>query len=434
MKTLLFGAQVLVGLFSIAGCSPGGATPHAGGTGGSGSDTASGAGESGGTYFGAGGDTVTNFGGFTSTDGGSTGAGGDACGTSSYQSQLLPSNILFVVDRSGSMNCNLTTSTTACEAHPVAVDAAQPTRWSSIVGGIGAALDELAKVPNTSVGLTFFSNDDVCGATSTPNVGLEALTSPQVDALKNALANGSPKGGTPIIGATILGFKYLHQTAQAPGNRFVVLVTDGADSCITSTADGGSAHATYADQGITGNVVDRLLDTELPKARQVNIRTFVIGAPGSEPGRGLLSKIAFAGDTAKSANCDHASDNPEAGAECHFDMTRSTDFGKDLSDALKKITGQAVTCEYDVPTAPNGKTIDPDKLNVDYYRNGGATDADRVELFRDDTCASGSDGWQYTDPTAKTRIQLCGPACDTIRADLGAKVQVSISCAGQRLR
>lgn len=166
----------------------------------------------------------------------------------------------------------------------------------------------------------------------------------------------------------------------------------------------------------------------------MNIRTFVIGAPGSEPGRGLLSKIAFAGDTAKSDTCDHTSDDPGPGAECHFDMTRSTDFGKDLTDALKKITGQAVACEYDVPTASGGQTIDPDKLNVDYYRSGGTTDADRVPLFRDDACTSGADGWQYTDPTAKTRIKLCGPACDTIRADLAAKVQVSISCAGQRLR
>jgi hypothetical protein len=405
-------------------CSPGGGQVGNNGAGG----TFTGAG---GSQTGAGGDLFVASGGDFPILGGGTesGAGGASCGSSNYTSKLLPSNILFLVDRSGSMNCNLppTQSSATCETTAAAQDATLPTKWSVITSSLSSALDQIALVPNASVGLTFFSNDDICGVTSTPNVELGPVTTggPQVAALKSALANGNPKGGTPIIGAVILGFKHLHQQLQAPGNRFVVLVTDGADSCFTQ----------YAEQGVSGDVKAQLLGTELPKALSVNIRTFVIGAPGSEPARGLLSQIAFAGGTGKDPNCDHTSDDPAPNTECHFDMTRSGDFATDLTAALQKITGQAATCDFDVPKATDGKTVDVSKLNVDYFKAGGTTEADRTGLFRDDTklCDAGADGWQFID-AAKTKIRLCGQVCETVRSDPKANVVVSLSCAAQRIR
>lgn len=345
-----------------------------------------------------------------------------SCATAAYQSQLLPSNILFLVDRSGSMNCNLppTTDSATCEQNPLAVDPAQPTKWSTIVASMSTALDGLAAVPLTSVGLSFFSNDDICGVQSAPNVALAALSPSQVNTLKAAFANVTPRGGTPIVGSVILGYKHLHQEALAPGNRFVVLVTDGADSCFD----------TYATQGVTGDVLARLLDTEIPKAISVNIRTFVIGAPGSEAARGLLSKIAYLGGTAQNPNCDHQSDAPAAGTACHFDMTTTQDFAKDLAAALQSITGSARTCDFDVPKSTgDGGTVDPTKVNVDYYQSANRTDpAAHVELARDDTkpCEAGADGWQYIDNGV--RIRVCGPACDQIRADGNAEVVVSLGC------
>jgi hypothetical protein len=333
--------------------------------------------------------------------------------------------VLFLVDRSGSMNCNLPpmTDSAACEQNPVAADPTQPTKWSVINGAMGSALDRIATVPNSSLGLTFFSMDDECGATSTPSVELAPSSAGQVDALKHALSAVTPRGGTPIVGATILAFKHLHEQAQAKGNRFVVLVTDGSDSCIGK----------YAEQG---DVVSQLLDTELPKAQSVNIRTFVIGAPGSEPARGLLSKIAFAGGTATNENCDHTSDAPAAGSECHFDMTRSTDFAKDLGDALTRITGNAVlSCEFDVPTSTDGKSLDLNTVNVDYYQSGDTANAtSKVELYRDDTkpCDGGASGWQYIENG--TKIQICGSPCDQVKADSAAKVVVSVGCEQRKTR
>jgi hypothetical protein len=349
-----------------------------------------------------------------------------SCASVAYKSSLLPSSLLFLVDRSGSMNCNLppTTDSAECEKIAKAADPSQPTKWSVIKGALSSAFDQLGGIPNTSAALTLFSNDDVCGAQSAPNVGLKLLDGAQVGALKSALDSVDPAGATPIIGSTILGFHYLHEVAQVRGNRYVVLVTDGADSCADQ----------YAAAGVTGNVVDRLLDVELPRALSVNIRTFVIGAPGSEPARGLLSKIAFAGGTAKDPSCDHG-DDPAPGAECHFDMTRTSDFAKDLSAALQRVTGKAaMTCEFEVPKGKDGQAVDPSKVNVDYYKGGNVADpSSHVELYRDDTkpCDAGASGWQYIDGNQK--ISLCGQICDQVRADASAQVVVSVGCAQRQI-
>jgi hypothetical protein len=235
-----------------------------------------------------------------------------------------------------------------------------------------------------------------------------------VDAIKFSLQQVQPRGATPMVGATVLGYRYLHQVAQAPGNRFVVLVTDGVDNCSD----------VYAAQGIIGDPF-QILDGEIEKAVSVNIRTFVIGTPGSSAARGTLSRMAFLGGTAKSPDCDSSGADPAPQKECHFDMTQTEDFASDLGAALARITGQAaLTCEFDVPRSESGTPADLETLNVDYYRAG----TDKVELFRDETapCDAGAEGWQYT--ADATKIRLCGSICDDVRADANAEVRIEIGC------
>src|SRR5262249_20348284 len=154
------------------------------------------------------------------------------------------------------MNCNLPpiTDSAACEQSATTADATQPTKWAVITNAMSGAFHTLSSVPDTSVALGFFSLDGVCGVRSAPEVGLAALSAAHVDALTAALGGATPRGGTPLIGSIVLGYKYLHEEARAPGNRFVVVVTDGSDSCIDR----------YAAEGVTGDVVSRLLGTEVP--------------------------------------------------------------------------------------------------------------------------------------------------------------------------
>jgi hypothetical protein len=239
---------------------------------------------------------------------------------------------------------------------------------------------------------------------SQPSVGVRLLEQPQVAALSAALDSvPAPKGGTPIIGATVLAYKQLHQQAQAPGNRFVVVLTDGMESC---DADKLS-----------------VLETEIPKALSVNIRTFVIGAPGSEPARALLSRMAWMGGTARRPDCDHTGSTPETG-DCHVDMTQTRDFGADLAASLASITGQVLTCEFDVPKSSDGKSVDPTKVNVHYTRGDGSA----LDVLQDTTkaCDGGAQGWQYN--VDRTKIILCGDVCREVKADTAGKIDIVLGC------
>jgi hypothetical protein len=244
-------------------------------------------------------------------------------------------------------------------------------------------------------------------------VPLLTNTATQQSAIATSLTSVTPGGGTPLVGATILAYEHLHQSAlegRITGNEFAVLITDGAQSEMCSNpprcADAASC-------------VDLLVNEEVPKAaaRGVGIRTFVIGVPGSEPSRVDLSRIAQNGGTAPEG-CDATAGN------CHFDMTSVPDLASALAEALGQITERAVSCEFDVPRPESGE-LDLGLINVVY----SPSDDSGPRLVYQDTraaCDAGANGWQLT--AGDSRIQLCGEACSAIRADAGAQVEVVIGC------
>lgn len=335
------------------------------------------------------------------------------CATASMQSELLPSNLLFVIDRSASMACNPppTTASILCEMNPVAADPKLPSKWQITRGALSSAISALPA--ETVVGLSYFSNDDACGVHSNPSVPLAKLDDAQRSVIAVSLANVEPSGATPLVGATILAYQHLHQLALAGaihGKQFVVLLTDGQQSDACSDPD----HCT-GQQACT----DLLVNQEVPKAAGlgVGIKTFVIGAPGSEPARRVLSQIAKNGGTAPSG-CDVTAGN------CHFDMTTQAKFDQALADALTQIAGRALSCELPMPR-PDGGQVDPQLVNVVYSPANGSQP---TLIFKDDhaACDTGADGWQYTDNG--TKIELCGPSCTKVKNNRGARVDVVLGC------
>jgi hypothetical protein len=355
------------------------------------------------------------------------------CMAQGYESTELPSSILFVLDRSGSMACNPPPlqDSVSCETNAVPVDGTQPSKWQITVSALQTVFDSLLEKNSTAqIGLSFFSNDNTCGVHSTPSVPLSAVTPAHVAALKAVLDGTVPSGGTPLVGATTLGYAYLHQEAfdaagcvepcGAPGNRYLVLMTDGTDSCPTPVRAEDAAECNAA-----GSCTNFLVQKEAPLAAQANIKTFVIGAPGSEPARGYLSELAYVGGTARSSTCTH--DPASSTGDCHFDMTSTQDFAGALASALGSVSGAALGCEFAVPETD--VVVTPGSVNVQYRPAMGSP----VCFSYDPApCGAGSNGWQFAKLSDGSddlsRVVICGSACDQVRTDAMAKVDVILGC------
>jgi hypothetical protein len=155
---------------------------------------------------------------------------------------------------------------------------------------------------------------------------------------------------------------------------------------------------------------------EATLAFESGVRTFVIGSPGSEQTRDVLSRLATEGGTA-------ANDCSDAGPKyCHFDMTTEPDLAAGLRNALEEIATRVRSCEYPIPAPPAGQALDPDLVNVLYTPNG----AEAVTIGRDPSSSACSEGWQYSADGAS--IVLCGAACELVRADPTGTVEVLFGC------
>lgn len=358
-------------------------------------------------------------------------AGQSGCMDSSFRSEELPASILFLVDRSGSMLCNLPEAgqtTEECEAKAERKFPDQPSKWEVTISALQTVMNELVD-SGASVGLSFFSNDSVCGVQSQTSVRVAPMNATHAAELNAAFSATVPSGGTPIVGATILAYAHMHteagldangSCAQPPcgasGNRFVVLITDGADSCPQEPIP-----------GVCGGVActDHLLDVSVLEAARVNIRTFVIGAPGSEPARGFLSELAKRGGTAKNGGAC-TGDRTSAAGDCHFDMTTSTDFAADLASALDAISGTALGCEFPVPQG----AVPTDNVNVQ-LRAGGTGDPVCIG-YDASACDGGANGWQFAKNPDGTdnldKVVLCGAACQMVQNDPAIQVDVVLGC------
>jgi hypothetical protein len=321
----------------------------------------------------------------------------EVCAGQEAGTELAPAIVELLVDTSLSMD-----------------EQAPGSRRSKWVATREVMLEGIDLMPATaSVGVVFFP-DVAVGAMpcfdSQADIAIQSLGgmgSAQRTQIRDSFGKEAPRGSTPTHDA----YKYtLAQVAAStlPGQRFLVLVTDGTPTYALNCKGSGT----------TQNPADPTpLIPEAASALGRGIKTFVIGSPGSEGARKSLSQMAEAGGTAK-PGCSHNGPN-----YCHFDMTAQPDFTVALRDALASISGLALSCSYDLPPPPSGSTLDPGKVNVLFKPQGG----DRETLLRSNGSGC-SDGWQYS-PNGK-QILLCGDTCDRVKSSSG-QVSLQFGCSTQ---
>jgi hypothetical protein len=303
-------------------------------------------------------------------------------------------------------------------------------KWAALQAAMPQAF---AALPSTwAVGLSFFAKPLTGCYQGSQAVPIAPLTDQQRTALNNAVAAKTPGGYTPTEAAYVFALGQIQAYSGSAGKRYIVLETDGVP---TVNRDG----CTVAGQGnsiaISPQEYSHVVATVGSDTASTGVKTFVVGVPGSEDPQGAsydpmyeLSLIAQAGGTAK-AGCTASSGtvtpngvNPR-GTYCHYDMTQATDFATALVQTIGTIAGQVVSCNYQVPPAPAGQSIDPAKVNMIYDDGSG-----NKYLVEKDPNANCQVGWHYTDATNQN-IEICSTTCSLLQQNPLASISLTFGCS-----
>lgn len=265
-------------------------------------------------------------------------------------------------------------------------------------GAAGGILDLGACVPEPSICL----NSTQCDASAyaTPAVEIARLPA-AANALVASMEAREPSGDTPTGPALQGAHLQARQWALAhPGHTVVtVLATDGLPTQCSPLA-----------------IPEISQLAQRAAAAQPSIRTFVIGVFGG------------VGDAQASANLGAIA--RAGGTERAYIVDTGQDVGRQFLEALNAIRGSRLTCEFQIPEAPPGETLEYGQVNVLF--TDGATTTPLYFVGSSEAACAGSAGWYYdSDPALKapTRIVACPSSCAAISASEAGSVQIQLGCA-----
>ena len=317
---------------------------------------------------------------------------GNSCGNGKAEAKLKPVNMFVMFDRSGSMD--------------------DDDKWTNASAALTAFFQDPA-VAGMRAALRFFPHDspaegcskEGCDAVacSQPLVNLGELsadrapTDMQERALVDAVANSAPGGllnggGTPIYAALDGALRWAtpYAGAHTEESTVVVFVTDGEPNGCDQNFDHISA---LAAQALSSS----------------GVKTYAIGLKGSNANQ--MNQLAAAGGTMQGIFID-------VGASAE----------QQLIAALSGIRGQALECDFPMPEPTDpGVTIDPTRVNVTFTPGSG--NPGTFAQVTDQSSCGGNKSWFYDVPAKPTRIQLCPSACDLVRSDPKAKLEILLGCA-----
>jgi hypothetical protein len=100
----------------------------------------------------------------------------------------------------------------------------------------------------------------------------------------------------------------------------------------------------------------------------------------------------------------------------------------DITTAV--VSGTQVSCELAVPAPPAGETLDPSKVNVKYVSGATASTLGQVPTAAD--CGAAG-GWYYDDNVNPTKITICPSTCSSVQSDPAANLKIELGCSTQIL-
>jgi hypothetical protein len=205
-----------------------------------------------------------------------------------------------------------------------------------------------------------------------------------------------PSGQTPIFPAVRGGLTHLRQRLQADPERrpALVLVTDGFPLGCPEQ-------------------IPQIAEIVAAAYRATpSISTFVIGVfSGSSNAQATFDQLAVAGGTA-----------PAVIVEPNVDLTAR------FLATLERIREAALPCEFDIPPPRNGP-LDFSRVNLRWQ--GASSMEEVLYVERPDRCDATRGGWYYDVPPAQgrpTRVLVCPATCGRFKSEPDATVELSFGC------
>jgi uncharacterized protein YegL len=317
--------------------------------------------------------------------GGMSGTGGDlpieagadtgdeddaACTSISAEAHRVPLDIVFLLDRSGSMT---------------------GAKWQAATSALSTFFNDPAST-GIGAGLVFFPSikANSCDYTSYQILDVPIDTLPgNAFNLTNAFPYDAQGYGTPsyaaLKGALIAATAW--QDSHPNHKVILVLATDGDPFACS------------------GGTIDEVAGLAKSARDYDGVLTYVIGMQGATIAN--LDQIAAAGGTTAS-----------------YDITNDV---TQFSAKVAQIRTGALGCDYEIPPPPNNMQLDPNKVNFSYTPLGKGTPK-ILPRANDLADCAGQPGWFYDNNAAPTKIILCPASCTTIQNDAQAEVNVLFGC------
>jgi hypothetical protein len=235
---------------------------------------------------------------------------------------------------------------------------------------------------------------DSCSAADYAKPDVEIAPLPGVATqISSSIAQHSPSTSTPTAPALQGAIQHASTWSTAhPGDvTIVVFATDGDPT--ECTPQDIPSISQIAANGASAN----------PK-----ILTFVIGVGSSTSN---LNAIAQGGGTGSA-----------------FIVDTTQNVNQQFLDALNKIRGAALGCNYVIPVPSSGQA-NFDQVNVQYKPSNGGPTQIFPRVTDKSACPANGNAWYYDNNTAPKQIVLCNSTCASILGDKAGEVDVLIGCA-----
>jgi hypothetical protein len=197
--------------------------------------------------------------------------------------------------------------------------------------------------------------------------------------------------------------------ATAAANAF-----DATLLALSPTHFGTAAKRNYVFHSIVGLQYGELSDKTKPTLPSAPLTTATCNSPGVKDA--VNAGLGHQAISIKTGGLRYPSCRPAVGIPADY-----SPIFKEMAKGV--IDGAKVACEFDVPPAPPGETLDLTTVVPRYMPSNGNAPVDFGQVPNAAACAAGKFFIEAT------KIKLCPATCDVVQADDKASIKVLFGCA-----